>query len=141
MRVQPEYQEKGEISGRRVRLALRQHQRRYSCLGIFFSSLLSLAITNTVWIPAILLIFLLDWQLTDGGLPPGSLETQPFSMCLILLLHPEPTVIGSLSSPLSYYVSPLGYPTYPWEHFTLRASPASPPPPPPSSGGRAGPAI
>ncbi|CAB1439021.1 unnamed protein product [Pleuronectes platessa] len=69
-----------------------------------------------------------DWQPADGGpSPPGSLETQPFfSMRLIPLLYPGLAVIGSLSSSLSYYISPLGYPTHPWEHFTLRAGPGSP---------------
>lgn len=65
---------------------------------------------NIVWIPTLLLIFLVGWQLTDGGLSQGSLEMPPFSMYLILLLYAELTVIGSLSSSPSYYISPFGYP-------------------------------
>lgn len=97
-------------------LILKQHYQLYLCLDIFLSSLLSLTI---MILCDLLLIFLVDWQLTDGGPSLGTIETQPFTMCLILLCDSELTVIGSLSSSLSYYISPLGYPTYPWEHFTL----------------------
>lgn len=68
---------------------------------------------NVVWVSTSVLVFLAGWQLADGGLSQGSLETQPFSMYLILLLYAELTVIGSLSSSLSYYISPFGYPVYP----------------------------
>lgn len=133
VQVQPKCEENKEIPGMSVHLILKQHYHWYLCLDIFLCLLLSLTIRILF---GLLLIFPADWQLTDGGPSLGSLETQPFSMCLILLLYPELTVIGNLSSSLSYYISPLGYPVYPWEYFTLQPSPTSPP-----SVGHGGPAI
>lgn len=67
-----------------------------------------------------MLIFPAEWQLSDGGTFPGESRNVAF------LNMPDPaslTVIGNLSLLLSYYAPRLGYPTNPWDYFTLRRPP------------------
>lgn len=119
VQVQPKCEENEDILGMSVHLILKQYYHWYVCLDIVSSSMLSLTIRILFGILHCCSYFQQIGSSPMEGLSLESLHTQSFSMCLILLLYPELTVIGNLSSSLSYYISPPGYPTYLWEYFKL----------------------
>lgn len=117
--AQPKCEENEEIAGESAHLILKQHYIGicvwiylptccyHSQLGYCLDSYIAAHISCRV---------AAQWWRTF----PGESRNAAF------LNVPDPaslTVIGNLSSSLSYYISPLGYPTNPWDYFTQPSPP------------------